>query len=155
MSRRLLELVVWSLVLFALELLLVSSVDRAEVVLAAPLAVVAAGLTVAAHATASATQRVPAATLRWLVRLPLSVLRDSGAVWLAAARRRRGTWRELPITGAVGDEPGAAGVRAVASLVLSASPASVCVDVDPQRGTALLHDLGGSAGSSLERAVRR
>jgi hypothetical protein len=147
------ELVGWAVVLLVVELLLVSSVDRAELVLAVGLAVPAAALTVLARGSESLQLRVPRGGLRWFVALPAAVVRDSVAVWAAAATGRRGSWRELPRPGTAGDDATAAGRRAWAALVLTTSPGSLCVDV--RDGVARLHDLGGSAGSALERAVSR
>lgn len=149
------ELAVWAVVLFALELLLISKVDPAEVVLAACLAVPFAAMTVLARAASAAQQRTPAAVLRWLLALPLAIVKDTGALWVAVARGRRGSWRELPLPRTAGDDAAASGRRAWSALVLTASPSSICADIDPATGTARVHDLGGSGGSGLEKAVAR
>ena len=136
-----------------LELLLVSAVDRAELVLAVLLGLVAALVASAARTAQPTSWSVRASWVRWLALLPLSVLRDAGAVARAALMGSSGTWRRVPVAGAAGDTARARAARSVAGLVLSASPGTVVVDVDPDAGTALVHALGSTRGSALERAV--
>jgi hypothetical protein len=91
--------------------------------------------------------------LAWLPTLPASIVLDTGRVLLAAARGETGHWRELALADAKGDTPRARGTRALGAIVLNASPGTVVQSVDDVTGTARLHDLGGSAGSRVERAM--
>src|SRR3954447_11819856 len=147
------ELLSWWVILTVLELLLVSAVDRAELILAVALGLCGAVVAVLARAAQPTSWRLPRWGVRALLRLPAAVVRDAVAVLHAAARGRTGTWRRLEITGGAGDDSAARGARAAAALIVSVSAATVIVGVDPRSGAALVHDLGGSPGSRLEQAV--
>jgi len=150
---RVVELLSWWIVLTALELLLVTAVDGAEVVLAVALGLIGASFAVAARVSQPASWSLPRWSLRALLLLPVGVVRDSAAVLVAAARGDTGSWRSVPIAGAAGDHAAARGARAAAALLVTASPSTVVVGVAPRSGEALVHDLRGRSGSRLERAV--
>lgn len=96
--------------------------------------------------------------LAWLVRLPASIMADSVrlATLLAPAARKRadpGRLRDIQLPGA---EPGPVAVarRALASLVVSASPGTVVVDSDPRNSRLTVHAMpGGWPG--LDQVVAR
>jgi hypothetical protein len=80
--------------------------------------------------------RIP---LEWVAKastVPAMVFVDFGIVMWALVRRRRGSLRERP-----SPATRSAGVRAWANLTANYSPNSFVVDLDPERGTVLVHDL--------------
>lgn len=94
----------------------------------------------------------------WLVLLPGAVVADTGrlaAVLPRAARRRLdpGRLRDIPLPGSEPD-PVAAAHRALASLVVSASPGTVVVDSDPEEGRLMVHSFR-SGWPWLDRVVGR
>ncbi|HJQ51155.1 MAG TPA: hypothetical protein VJ838_11640 [Gaiellaceae bacterium] len=136
----------WWLALFWLWFLLVGEWNRQELVAAAIAATIAATLAELARTRTGFHARVP---LRGLTDLPPAlgmVVVDFGIVsWAllaSVARRRvvRGRLVSRPVEG------GAVGVRGVGPrawtvLVASYSPNAYPIDVDPETGTVLLHDL--------------
>lgn len=149
------EIVVWWVALTALELMLISAVDRYELLAAVLLALVCAVVASLARTAQPSSWRLRLDWLGWLPLLPVRIVLDTVAVLLAAAKGEKGTWRTTPVAGAKGDDAGARGARAVGAMALSLSPGSVVVDVDGTSGVARLHSLGSSGGSSLEKAVAR
>jgi multisubunit Na+/H+ antiporter MnhE subunit len=74
--------------------------------------------------------------LRPAVTLPWDVVRDFGRVTLALTRGRpAGAFREVDVPAR------SAGDRALVGLLGSIAPNAYVVDVDRDRGTALLHEL--------------
>lgn len=131
---------------FWLWLLLAGEWNRIEWIAAAAAATVAASLGELARSLAGVDARVP---WRWLVRargaLPMVVVDFGIVLWalvLSAVRREvvRGRFRSHPFPPG---EPGAdsPGIRAWAELTATFSPNAYVVDVDPDRGRVLLHDL--------------
>jgi multisubunit Na+/H+ antiporter MnhE subunit len=151
--NRAIELLVWWGVLTSLELLLISAVDRAELLLAVLLGLVGAIVAVAGRLAQPSGWSLPGWSWRALAVLPLSIVRDSVVVFAAAARGASGSWRRFPVAAAAGGDAKASGARAVASLLIAATPSTVAVGVDPDTGQALVHQLAGPAQSRLERAL--
>jgi multisubunit Na+/H+ antiporter MnhE subunit len=82
---------------------------------------------------------------RWLASvaaLPATIVGDTGRVFAAAVRRDAGRFAHLDVRDAAGDRPAACARRAAATLLASATPASVVVDVQPETGAATMHLLG-------------
>jgi multisubunit Na+/H+ antiporter MnhE subunit len=74
--------------------------------------------------------------LRRAARLPWDVVRDFGLVTLALTRGRpKGAFREVDVPART------AGDRALVGLLGSIAPNAYVVDVDRDRGTALVHEL--------------
>jgi hypothetical protein len=132
--------------LFWLWLLLAGEWNRQEWIAAASAATVAATVGEIARTRAGVNARVP---LRWIGKawtVPVMVFVDFGIlVWalcVSLVRREvvRGTFRshEFP---AGGDDPTSVGVRAWAALAAMYSPNAYVVEIEPERGLALLHDL--------------
>lgn len=142
----------WWALLTALELMLISAVDRYELAVALVLGLAAAVGTVGLRAAQPSAWRVPAGAARWLLLVPLEVVTGTVRVLAAAATGSRGTLDRLQLQGATGDDSAACGVRAAVGQILNATPGSVVVDIDRDTGTLLVHHLGGR-GSALERAM--
>jgi hypothetical protein len=147
------EVLAWWAVLTGLELMLVSAVDRWELLVAIGLGLLGALVAVAARVAQPTSWSFRAAWLRWLLPLPVAIVGDTARVLVAAARGSTGEWRTIPMADATGEGATARGARAVGALVLSMSPGSIVVDIDPAKGAAKLHGFGTRGGSALEGAV--
>jgi hypothetical protein len=130
----------WFAALLALWLLLVGAIQDVEVI---------AGVCAAAVG-ATAVEVVRSQRLfgfrfewRWLRRVWRPLLRvvpDFVLIMAALVRRRRGSFRTLDFP--VGGERAVdAGRRALAVVAPSLGPNRVVVDVDPEAGEAVVHDL--------------
>ena len=157
--RELPEVALWWVACVGTWLLTLSSVNTAELV-----AAVAAGLPCAVVAVlARRAVRGPLsprpAWLRWLLPVPVAVLADSARVLGVAAgallgrRIPEGRLRRVPLPKdhAEGDWQNR---QAAAVILVSASPGSVVLDVDPDSGEALVHELAAGRPDLLQ-AVRR
>jgi multisubunit Na+/H+ antiporter MnhE subunit len=153
------EVALWWAACVGTWLLTLSSVNTAELV-----AAVAAGLPCAVVAVlARRAVRGPlsprAAWLRWLLPVPVAVLADSARVLGVAAgavvgrRIPEGDLRRviLPRDRSDGDWQNR---QAAAVILVSASPGSVVLDVDPDSGEALVHELATGRPDVL-KAVQR
>jgi len=124
--------------LYALWLLLVGTLKRLELVAGAvALALALAGL--AAARRQLPRYRVDPRLLAGLVRLPWELLRDSVVVLAALPRRASGRFRSLELR--TRDDPEGRGTRAFAEARGTLAPNAIVVDVDPERGLALVHEL--------------
>ena len=136
----------WWLLLFWLWLLLAGEWDATEWVAAAGAAAVGATLGEIARTRTGFAARLP---LRALVDVPQvlgMVVVDFGiVVWalLASCARRevvRGAFRAHELeTG--GDDPRGMGLRAWTEIAATYSPNAYVVEIEPERGLVLLHDL--------------
>jgi hypothetical protein len=130
----------WAGAFFGLWLLLVGTNAGSEEVGGAVAAAAAGSFR---SAVAGAKTRRIATPLDWLPRLrrvPWLVLRGAGVLLRALVRSRAGGFRAVsyPVRG---DRPAPAGRRALLTFAGSLPPSSYVVDVDQERGTALVHDL--------------
>jgi hypothetical protein len=144
--RHLLPWLAFWLALFWLWMLLAGEWNRQEWIAAASAATVAATVAEIARTRAGVHLRVP---LRWVAQawsVPVMVVVDFGIVMWALAvsllRREvvRGAFRahEFP---AGGTDPQSAAVRAWVGLVATYSPNAYVVDLEPECGVSLVHDL--------------
>ncbi|HET7045050.1 MAG TPA: Na+/H+ antiporter subunit E [Gaiellaceae bacterium] len=124
--------------LYALWLLLVGTVNRLQLVAGAVALVLALGGLLAARRQLP-RYRVDPRLLGGLVRLPWELLRDSLVVLAAIPRRTTGRFRSTSFP--TGESPTGRGARAFAEARGSLAPNSIVVDVDPERGLVLLHEL--------------
>jgi hypothetical protein len=144
--KHVLAWVAWWIALFWLWFLLVGEWNRQEVVAAAISATIAATLAEFARTRTGFRARVP---LRGVGDLPEAlgmVVVDFGIVtWalVTSVARRRVVRGRLVAREVEGGAAGVSGVgpRAWAVLVASYSPNALPIDVDPEDGTVLLHDL--------------
>ena len=124
--------------LFALWLLLVGSLQRLELVAGA--VATAFGLAgIAAARRHLPAYRLEPRLLRSLPRLPWELARDTAVVLAALPLRRRGRFRSTALPTA--QTPAGRGRRAYAEVRGSVAPNAIVVDVDPELGAALLHEL--------------
>ena len=153
MERHVRAWLLWWLGCFGLWLALVADWSRVNALAGACAAAVAA--TVAEYARAAARQdvRVSGTTLRAAGGVPVAVVVDFGILMLAlvrsASRRQvaRGEYVSREIDPGPKTTPAGRARRAWLALLSGYSPNSYLVDVDPETGTALLHDLVPRRGS--------
>jgi multisubunit Na+/H+ antiporter MnhE subunit len=150
------ELVVWCLVTTGVWMVSLSAYSGQDLVVALACGAACAVVAVLARRAARLDARPPAAMLRWLLALPWSIVLDTGRVlvlpWRPRIRTSAGEFRRVPI-GPPGNTPRAVGRRAIAAVIMSATPGAYVVDVDPGEGTALVHAVGPA--SPIEGAVTR
>jgi multisubunit Na+/H+ antiporter MnhE subunit len=157
--RQLPEVALWWAACTGTWLLTLSSLSTAELI-----AAVAAGLPCAVVAVlARRAVRGPlaprAAWLRWLLPVPVAVLTDSARVLALAAgvlvgrRIPEGDLRTVVLPRDDSDDDWQ-NRQAAAVVLVSASPGSVVLDVDPDSGEVLVHDLAAGRPDLLE-AVQR
>ena len=144
--RRVAAWLAWFGGLLVLWLLLVGTVQEVERI--AGLAAAAVGATAAevVHSQGLLRYRVEA---RWLRRGLLQLLRvvpDFIRVLAALAAPPRGAFRTVPFP-AGGERDVDRGRRAWATLAASLAPNRLVVDIDPETGEALVHDLLPDAAS--------
>lgn len=147
----------WWVALTALELALASSTSPAWVGLSAGLGAVAAVTVLLAHGE----QRRPASPalrwLAWLIPVPAAVVGDTlrlaGLLARQLARRGEVSGRLRHLDLPAGEQPARATARrALATVLVGASPGSYVVDTDD--AGLLVHELGGGR-SRVSDLVRR
>jgi len=135
----------WWIALFWLWLLLVGQWNANELVAAAAAATIAASLAELARMRTGFTARIPLRALADLPQVLGMVVLDFGiVVWalLASVARRevvRGAFRERELSRR--EDAKGVGARAWVALSASYSPNAYVIDVDPESGQVLLHDL--------------
>jgi hypothetical protein len=147
--RRLTAWLCWLAGLFALWLLLVGTVQDLELI--AGLAAAAIGATAAEVVRAQGLLRYRIER-RWLfrgTRQLLLVVPDFFRVLAALGRRPRGAFRTIPFP-AGGERDVDRGRRAWATIAASFAPNRLVVDIDPETGEALVHDLLPHAAAAEE-----
>jgi multisubunit Na+/H+ antiporter MnhE subunit len=150
------ELLVWCCVTTGIWMASLTAYSGQDLVVALACGALCAGTAAVARRAVRLDARPPVATLRWLAALPWSIVLDTGRVlalpWRPRARASVGEFRRMRI-GPPGESSGAVGRRAMAAVLLSATPGGYVVDVDPASGTALVHAVG--AASPIEKSVTR
>lgn len=144
------ETVLWAGITFGVWLTTLSAITGPELVLGGA---VSAGCGVVAAAARRALRGAWGLHLRWLASarwLPVAVLADSASVLWSALRGDGGTFERVRVAGTTGSRSATAGRRAAYVLLVSASPGSVVLDLDPDTGLALVHRVG-SRGPAMER----
>ncbi len=137
----------WWLGCFGLWLVLVADWSRVNALAGACAAAAAATVAESARAAARQDVRVSGSTLRAAGAVPVAVVADFGILMLAlvrsASRRQvvRGEYVSREVDPGSKTTPSGPARRAWLALLAGYSPNSYLVDVDPEAGTALLHDL--------------
>ena len=136
----------WFVGLFALWLLFVGTVQDVELVAGLFAAAIGAGAVEVVRAQRLLGFRVERRWLRLGWKPLVRVVPEFLLLMAALVRRSRGTFRELDFP--VGGERAIdAGRRAFAVGAGSIAPNRLVVDVDPEAGSALVHDLVPGRGS--------
>jgi multisubunit Na+/H+ antiporter MnhE subunit len=152
-----LELAAWWAVLMVVYLASLTTAKTAEYVAAALAGFVSAVLAVAARRAARAAWRVPRRIGRMALLLPVAAACD--AVRTLGLLTRPGALRHM--TGSLTElvlpveSPRAAdGRRAIGSVLISATPASLVIDEDPGEGRLTVHRLVQSSPDPAEEVVK-
>lgn len=148
------EAVFWAGASFGVWLLSLSAVSGQELLVAGPSACGCGALAVLARRAMRVAWHPSPDQLRGAWRVPLAIPVDAARVVAAALARRPGRFVQVPVRGATGDEPRPAARRAVTGFLLSLTPGSYLVDVDPANGRALVHELPGEGLRTTEALTR-
>jgi hypothetical protein len=138
--RRLAAWLSWFAVLLVVWLVLVGVVQDVEIVAGLCAAAIGAAAVELVRSQDLLRYRVEAPWVWRGVRNMLQILPDYFAVLRVAFRPRRGAFRTLPIP-AGGERAVDRGRRAWVALATSLSPNRLVIDIDPETGEALVHDL--------------
>lgn len=147
------EILLWWGASFGVWLISLSAVSGQELLVAA-LASIPCGA--AAYGTRRVVGDAWTARPRWFgaaLVLPVAIVTDAAQVLWAAATGKKGRFERVQ-TGSAGDSTEARSGRGVAVALVSTSPGSYALDVDPGTGEMLVHSLaerGPSVESRLER----
>lgn len=148
------ELVAWWCLAVGVWMLSLSAYSSQDLIVAVACGVPCAAAAAAARRAVRGAWRAPAAALRWAVVLPWSVALDTARVLTLPWTARRSTAGELhEVELAAGDSAAAAGRRALAAVLMSATPGAYVVDIDATSGTAVVHRI--VATSPIERVISR
>ena len=157
--KQLPEVLLWWAAGVGMWLLTLSSVPRAELVTAVVSALPCAVVAVLARRAVRGPLEPRAAWLRWLVPVPAAVVADSVRILALAAgvlggrRVPDGDLRRVTLH-RDRDEQDWQNRQAAATVLVSASPGTVVLDLDADSGEMLLHSLG-SGRPHVEEAVQR
>ncbi len=137
------EVLVWAGGAFGIWMLTLSAISLEEIAVAAPASFMCGS-------AACATRRALRAdwSLNWravepALVLPASIVADCAQLFTVPLRprHRAGTFEEVD-TGAKGSSPRAAALRALAGIVICATPGTVVVEADVKSGRLTVHSLG-------------
>lgn len=163
------EIAAWTAMTWGIWLVSLSAVSTEELIVGGGCAVGCGVVCAVIRRLVGGRWRPAARTFLPAVLVPVAVVADAAAVlaapwrprrWLRAGRSHRrgqdGTGGHLVTVdiGARGPSPAAAGRRAIATLVVSASPGSVVVDADPETGELVAHVFCSVGPSLLARFAR-
>jgi multisubunit Na+/H+ antiporter MnhE subunit len=131
-----------------------SAVPRVEVVVAALVSLPCGVLAVVARTAAGNawTFRLRWFRAAWL--LPPAIVKDVIQVLSLVRPGRQGTGRFAPLAISEGDGEGSRpqGRRALSTLLVTSTPGTIVIDIEPDTGRALVHEVGPGR-SQLEEAV--
>jgi hypothetical protein len=144
--RRVAAWLCWFAGLFVLWLLLVGNVQYAERIAGLVAAAIGATAVEVVRSQGLLRYRVEAPWLAPGARQLLHVIPDFFRVLAALPRRPRGIFRTVPFP-AGGERDVDRGRRAWAAFTASLAPNRLVVDLDPEHGEALVHDLLPRAAS--------
>lgn len=157
--KQLPELLLWWATGVGVWLLTLSSVSTVELIAAVVCALPCAVLAVLARRAVRGPLFPQQAWLRWLAPVPVAVVADTVRVLGLAAgvllgrRIPEGEVRRVQLPRDP-DEEKWQNRQAAAGIVVTTSPGTVVLDLDPDHGEMLVHDLG-SGRPRLEDVVRR
>lgn len=153
---RVVEALVWWVVLFALWAATLSTFPVPELVAGAVAAVPCAAAAVAGRRAVDGAWRVRPGWLRWLLSLPVAVLAESGRLLALPWRRARtgpvGRVREVALAPEA-DGALAEAHRALATVTLATTPGTFVLDTRPDDHVLVVHSLVGGR-PRMDEAVR-
>jgi multisubunit Na+/H+ antiporter MnhE subunit len=151
------ELVAWWAALIVVYLASLTTAATAEYVAAVLAGLVSALLAVAGRRASRAAWKAPKRLGRMLLVFPLALASDAARTLALLLRprtllRTTGSLTELILP--VESRRTAAGRQAMGSVVVSATPASLVIDDDPDRGRLTVHRIVRSALDLAEEVVK-
>ena len=154
-----LELIWWWGALVGIWLITLSSVDLSEVMVSAICALPCALAALAARPAMGARWAPRLRWLGWAAPLLAAVMADAGRVLTLPPRRAVNAQRwdgEFRTTSLPENEPTETSLarRALATMIVSATPATFVVDADPEQSRLLVHSLV-TARPRMEQVVSR
>lgn len=150
------EVLAWTALMWGAWLLSLSAVGVPDLVVGG-LCALACGVCAAGARRAIRQRWHPGASLFGPVALlPVAIVVDAVTVLLSPwrARTRRGEVQTVDV-GAAGRTPRQAARRALITTIVSASPATVVLDVDDHEGTLVVHALSSPGPKLHQRYARR
>jgi multisubunit Na+/H+ antiporter MnhE subunit len=131
-----------------------SAVPTQEVVVGALVSLPCGVLAVMGRVAASSAWRFRLCWFRPLALVPIAIVCDVMRVFcmILPFGSGAGQFRNLPVAEASGDNSWGQGRRALATLLITSTPATIVTDIDPDTGRALLHAID-EGPSRLEEAV--
>lgn len=148
------ETAAWGVVCLGVWVVTLSTITVPELVLGALVAAACGALGAAARRALGIRGVLPWRWLRSVALLPAAVPLDAIAVLRSLRHGEAGRMERVHLNGAQGDGAAAEGRRAAYVLLVSASPGSVVLDVDPASGVAVVHVLGAGPPHVVQRAAR-
>lgn len=148
------EAVVWWGLCLGVWLVTLSAVSGQELVVATPLGLVSGVLAVIARRVAGNRWRLRPQWFLPVLLVPVAILADTVRVLAAAVTRPSGRFVDLPVSQGAGDGAPARGRRALATMVITVSPGTIVVDIDPETGRATVHTLNAGR-PHMEEVVAR
>jgi multisubunit Na+/H+ antiporter MnhE subunit len=149
-----LESLVWWVLCIGVWLVSLSAVAWQELIVAALAALPCGVLATLARVVAGNAWRLRPAWLGPLALLPVAIVTDTAQVLWAAVRRRPVEFSEKTLAQGRGENSLAAGRRALATLILSASPGTFVTDTDVDSGSVLVHKYAWR-GPQLDEVLSR
>lgn len=149
------EVAVWALLLWGVWLLSLSAVGVPELVVGGGCALLSGMCASAARRAIRQRWRPGWAVLAPLGVLPAAIVVDTLAVLLSPLRAstRRGELQTVDVDGA-GHTPRQSARRAIVTMIVSATPATVVLDADDAAGSIVVHAMRSPAPSIQERYAR-
>lgn len=157
-TARMIEVVLWWLLLIAVWISTISSITVVEVSVAAGSAAPCAAMAVLTRRRIGISWRPRLSWLRWIPPLAVSVLTDTARVLLLPWRHLGRRLRRQPFRGDLRGvslpqeaRPRAGARRALGGWVLSLTPGSYVADADPEELAFLVHTVVDSRPDMIER----
>lgn len=158
-----LEILLWTLATWGVWLVTLTAVSAEDLAVGGGCALACGVVAAFARRLVQGRARPTLADLRPVWLLPLAIVMDTvtvlAAPWRPTARHAAAAGTRRPLDrvdlGAQGPAPAARARRSFATLVVSASPGTVVVEADPERGELLYHSFASGGPSLPSRYTRR
>ena len=158
-----LEILLWTLAAWGLWIVSLTAVSSEDLGVGGGCALLCGALAALARRIVQGRGRPALDALRPAILLPVAIVRDTATVLAAPWRHSPGcasrAAEHRPLDhvdlGARGRSPAARARRSLATLVVSASPGTVVVEADPERGELVYHSFASGGPSLPARYARR
>lgn len=148
------EVLAWAVLCTGIWVATLSAVSVPDVVTAGAVGLLCGGLATAGRRATGDRWHLAARWLRRAWLLPLAVPLDAVRLLWSACRGDGGGFETVRVTAGQGTGAAAEGRRAAYVVLVSATPASIVLDVDPVTGEALVHRVGSGAPDMAGQAAR-